>query len=154
MEACRRTTFGLQGNGMSYPGLGSDVKAQLWRTMCCPTLANGKDCVDISSKSLNQMETLQRTLAKRCIGVPMRNHHTAILNALEIQPRKTVIRRRTMSLFSRIFKVDSQMKDICITLLVQYMLHKKLCAGTIVERLVRMEISPLEASFARPLKSS
>ena len=45
-------------------------------------------------------------------------------------------------------------KDICITLLAQYMVHKKLCAGTIVERLVRMGISPLEAAFERPLKSS
>jgi len=26
------------------------------------------------------------------------------------------------------------MKDTCITLLAQYMLHKKLCAGTIVDR--------------------
>jgi len=34
------------------------------------------------------------------------------------------------------------------------MLHKKLCAGTIVQRLVRMEISPLEAAFTRPFKSS
>jgi len=46
------------------------------------------------------------------------------------------------------------MKDICITLLAQYMLHKKLCAGTIVERLVGMRISPLEAAMARLLKSS
>ena len=34
------------------------------------------------------------------------------------------------------------------------MLHKRLCAGTIVERLMGMGISPLEAAFARPLKSS
>ena len=54
---------------------------------------------------------------------------------------------------AKIFKVDSQMKDICITLLAQYMLHKKLRAGTIVEWLVRMGISLLEAAFARPLKS-
>jgi len=46
------------------------------------------------------------------------------------------------------------MKDICITSLAQYVLHKKLCTGTIVERLVRMGISPLESVFARPLKSS
>jgi len=34
------------------------------------------------------------------------------------------------------------------------MFHVKLCAGTIVERLIRMGISPLEGAFARPLKSS
>ena len=67
MKACRRTTFGHQGSNMSYPGLDNDVKAHLWRTMCCPTLIYGTDCVDISRKSLNQMESLQRTLVKRCI---------------------------------------------------------------------------------------
>jgi len=46
------------------------------------------------------------------------------------------------------------MKDICITLLAQYMLHKKTCTETIAERLVRMGISPIEAAFARLLKSS
>ena len=122
--------------------------------MCCPNLTYGTDCVDISSKILNQMESLQGTLVKRCIGVPKRNHHTTILNALEIRPLQTAIRQQTTSLFSRIFKVDSQMKDICITLLAQYKLQKKLCPGTIVERLVRMGISPLETTFARPLKSS
>jgi len=98
------------------------------------------------------MESLQGRLVKLCIGVPKRNHHTAKLNALEIQLLQTVIRQQTMYLFYKIFKVDSQTKDICITLLPQYVLHKKLCAWTIVERLVRMEISPLEAAFARPLK--
>ena len=34
------------------------------------------------------------------------------------------------------------------------MLRKKLCAGTIVERLVTMEISPLESIFIRTVKSS
>ena len=33
------------------------------------------------------------------------------------------------------------------------MLRKKLCAGTIVERLVTMGISPLYAVFVRPVKS-
>ena len=110
MKACLCTTFGLQGSGMPYPGLDSDTNAHLWRTMCCPTLTYGTDCID-------KMESQQGTLVKQCIDVSKRNHHTAILNALEIQPRKTVIRRRTMSLFSRIFKVDSQIKHIFITLL-------------------------------------
>jgi len=72
-------------------------------------------CVDISSKNLNQMQSLKGTLVKRCIEVPKRNQHTAILNALEIQPLQTVIRQETMSLFSLIFKVDSQIEDICIS---------------------------------------
>jgi len=86
MKTCRRTTFGLQGSGISYPGLGSDVKAHLWHTMCCPKLTYGTDCVEISSKSPNKMESLQGTrTVKRCIGVPKVNHHT-ILHSLEIQP--------------------------------------------------------------------
>ena len=115
MKACRCTTLGLQGSGMLYPGLNSDVNARLWSTMCCPTLTYGTDCLD-------KMESQQGTLVKQCIDVSKRNHHTTILNALEIRPLQTAIRQQTTSLFSRIFKVDSQMKDICITLLAQYII--------------------------------
>jgi len=46
------------------------------------------------------------------------------------------------------------MKYTSIPLQAQYMLHEKLCTGTIVGRLVRMGISQLEAAFATPSKSS
>ena len=96
-KTCRRTTFGLQGSGISYPGLGSDVKADLCGIMCCPTLTYGTDCI-------NKMESQQGTLVKQCIDVPKRNHHIAILNALEIQPHYEQLFGK------RIFKVESQMK--------------------------------------------
>jgi len=101
MKACRCTTFGLQGSGMLYPGLDTDVNAHLWRTMCCPTLTYGTDCLD-------KMESQQGTLVKQCIDVSKRNHHTTILNALEIQPLQTVIRQQTISLFSRMCNLTSK----------------------------------------------
>ena len=69
-------------------------------------------CSILSNENLNQMGSLQGTLVKRYIGVPKRNHHTAILNALEIQPLQTVTRQQSMSLFSRICKVDSQIRHL------------------------------------------
>ena len=74
------------------------------------SLTYGIYSVDFSST--NQMELLQGTLVNLFIGVPKINHPTAILNALELQQLQTVIRRQTMSLFSKIYNVVSHIKDI------------------------------------------
>ena len=148
ITVCRRTTFGLQGRGMSYPGLGSDVKAHLWKTTCSPALTYGMDCVQVSNKSMHKMESLQGTLMKRCLGVPKYNHHSTILQALDIVPITKAIEDKTITLFQRLLRVESQTKDVCMTLMARYILNKQLYDETLVERLVRMGISPIETAYS------
>ena len=75
------------------------------------------------------MYNIEAVLNKRQPGdSPKRNHHTAILNSLEIQPLQTVSRQQTMSLFSRIFRLPNERHLYNFT--GSYALQ--LCAGTIL----------------------
>ena len=107
IKSCRRATYGLQSVGMSYPGLNSEAKAHLWRTICCPTLVYGMDTIPMSIYSQKRLDTTQGCTLKHVLGIPKRNHHSQLLEALDIHKVKTIIENRTVALYNRIFKLPS-----------------------------------------------
>ena len=38
---CRGSFYGLSSSGMCYPGLSSEAKSYIWKTVCCPVLTYG-----------------------------------------------------------------------------------------------------------------
>ena len=42
---CRRSFYGLSSSGMCYPGLSSEAKSYIWKTVCSPVLTYGLECV-------------------------------------------------------------------------------------------------------------
>ncbi len=154
IQACRRNAFSLQGRGMSYPGLSSDVKAHLWRTTCSPVLTYGMECLALNRTSIKRMESLQGSLVKRCLGIPKRNHHSDILCAMNIPTVETTVVQKRSALFHRACKVDSQMRDLNMTLLSRYILRGTTYPGTMINNLVSIGISPLDAAFYKHINSS
>ena len=116
IKSCRRATYGLQSVGMSYPGLNSEAKAHLWRTICCPTLVYGMDTIPMSTYSQKRLDTTQGCTLKHVLGIPKRNHHSQLLEALDIHKVKTIIENRTVALYNRIFKLPSSPTQIYVSM--------------------------------------
>ena len=49
LTKCRNSSIALSGAGMCYPGLASETKSHLFKTICQPTLIYGLDSVPISN---------------------------------------------------------------------------------------------------------
>ena len=42
---CRRSFYGLSSSGMCYPGLSSETKSYIWKTVCSPVLTWIRMCI-------------------------------------------------------------------------------------------------------------
>ena len=74
-SACRRSFFGLADVGMSYPGFSSEVKSHLWKSVCAPTLLYGVDGINMNDTVIKQVESIQGSLMKQCLGRGKRCNH-------------------------------------------------------------------------------
>jgi len=84
LTKCRNSSFALSGAGMCYPGLASETKSHLFKTICQPTLMYGLDPVPISNAMVKQLENTQGAIMKRVCGIPKRSHHLLLFDALDI----------------------------------------------------------------------
>ena len=48
ISCCWRSYYGLSDIGMCYPGLPTDVKCHLWRSICVPSFVHGFDAISIN----------------------------------------------------------------------------------------------------------
>ncbi len=136
---------------MAYPGTSTEVKAYLWRTVCLPTAAYGLDALPISHADIERLESLQGTLIKQSLGLAKRMHHTKLLRPMNIAPVSETIDRMTLSLYSRIFRVDSPARDLCSYMLSKYLLTGVYHKNTLIGRVINMGISPVRAALS-PVK--
>ena len=150
--ACRRSIYGLQGIGMNYPGLMSDTKAHIWKTVGVPTLTSGMDSLPLTKCQMNKLESMQGSMIKRCLGLAKRNHHQNLLRALNIPRIEHVLRNQTASLFNRICNNASPAKDLNMYMLSLFVTKGHLIKGTLVDKLVKLGLSPLQTVFNRPSK--
>ena len=138
---------------MSYPGLNSETKAHLWKTVCAPSLLYGCESLNISHNELYNLESLQGTLIKQALGLSKRSHHSNILEALNIPKLGETINEHVLSLYYRIYCVESPVRDLCRELLFMYVSKQLLVKGTIIERVVRLGHSPLSVAFTKHVKN-
>ena len=68
---------------MCYPGLNSSSKMHLFRSICQTTLMYGVECLNISSKHVNILNSAQGSVVKHVhvhvSGLSVRARHTALL---------------------------------------------------------------------------
>ena len=83
-QKCKRSMFALSGIGMSYPGLDTLNKVNLFKSICRPTLMYGVDCLNISKNNLKDIQSTQGFIMKHVCGLSKRAHHSDILKALDI----------------------------------------------------------------------
>ena len=90
--------YKLSSLGLSYPGLNSDVKAFLWKSIGCPLISYGMESIAISNSDIKILKTTQGNIIKRVMGLNKRSHHSKLLKALNIPSVDDVIKKLSMSI--------------------------------------------------------
>ena len=142
VNKAKRSMFSLSSVGMSYPGLNTDSKVNLYNTVISPTLMYGLECINLKSKDTARVQSTQGTIMKYVCGIGKRSHHTVLLQALGISNAENVIADRSKSLFSRICKNDSPTRDLCLYFTKLYIRDNVTIPGTLVSRLIANGVSP------------
>ena len=148
----RQRLYGLSSIGMSYPGLATDVKTYLWKTVGAPIMTYGLETVSLSKQDMKDLSTAQGSLIKRVMGIPKRSHHTRLLKALKIQQISDVISWNTKKLFYRIFASQTPARDVQMQLLAHYIISGECPKNSLISKLVAMGSSPTQCAFNRPCK--
>jgi hypothetical protein len=148
IQKCRSSMYSLAEIGMCYPGLSSDVKAHIWRSVCLPTLLYGCESVCLREPELRKMESTQGKLIKQVLGLSKRSHTSHLIQALDIYKVENVIGCRIVSLFRRIFQVESPCHKLCMLQLNRYMLTGYCNKDTLIGRIVSMGLSPIKIAFS------
>ena len=91
---------------------------------------------------MKKLETLQGNLVKQSMGLSKRVHTTELMASLNINKIFDIVKRNTVSLLKRIFKVQSPLKRLTIHMLSQF-IYK----GTIVSNILSMGLSPVQCAF-------
>ena len=64
VQKCKRSMYALSNCGMRYPGLSSSTKSHLFRSVCQPTLMYGVECLNVTSKNSNDLNSAQGSVIK------------------------------------------------------------------------------------------
>ena len=151
VNACRRSMYSLQEIGMSYPGLDTNVKVHLWKTMGLPSLLYASEAIALRDCNIKELNSYQGSCIKRCLGIAPRSHHSNLLKAAGLQPVQDVIGKRVVSLYNRIFKTQSPSHDINMYFLSRFISQGEYCEGTLLDRVIRLGLSPVSVAF-NPVK--
>ena len=90
---CRRSFYGLSSSEMCYPGLSSEAKSYIWKTVRSPVLTYGLECVYLNKTGINKLESLQGRCIKEAIGVSKRSHHSDLLTAMGINTVNNIVNK-------------------------------------------------------------
>ena len=81
IQNCRQAFYSMSFSRMSYPGLPTGIKSQLWETICCPTILYGMEAVSLPKIQFKNIESTQGSLIKQSLGLSKYSHHSKILIA-------------------------------------------------------------------------
>jgi len=147
VSASRRCIYGLQEIGMSYPGLSTEVKVHLWNSMGLPTLLYGTEAISLSNNDIKDLCSAQGSHIKRCLGLSKKAHHSQLLRAAGIKSIQECINARVLSLYKRVFNVDSPTKCLNMYFISRYIAGGDLIDGTLIANIIKLGISPISAIF-------
>ncbi len=147
---CRQSFYSLSPVGILYPGASVNVQSYLYKHICQPSLTYGLECINISDKDLQNLNTVQGKLIKQSLGLSKHSHNTQLLEAMSIKSVTDIVVRNTVGLYHRIFKVASPTRTMNFYLMSLYLLNGTLVPGSLLERIVRYGYSPIELMFTQP----
>ena len=143
--ACRRSAYGLSSSGLCYPGLSTETKVFLWKSVCQPTLTFALECCTLDKESLTKLESAQGTLVKGFCGISKRSHHTRLLEALDVPKIKPLVDRNCTNLFRNIFKTDSPARDLNIIFLAKFLFEDSdIVKGTLLSKILTCGFNPFD----------
>ena len=143
--------YALASVGCSYPGLATEVKVHLWKTIGLPSLLYNLEIFKLKPGQQKFIESVQSSIIKRIVGFPKRSHHTALLQAVNIDDVMSTVTRNTLSLWWRLFQVDNPARKLQIKLMKEFYNGNGLIPGTILQRVVSAGFSPIKSLFTKQL---
>ena len=150
IQASRRAMYSLAGAGCTYSGnLSSEVKTYLWKSIGLPSLLYNLEATNLSNVYCRKLESAQSSTIKRILGFAQRSHHTNLLRALNLPSINFLVEKAVLSLWYRIFQVDSPAKVLCANLLSMYILKGNCVPGTLLDRLVKLKFSPVRCMLQK-----
>ena len=149
IQKCYRSFYSLRNAGFSYPGVHSDVKSYMWKSMCQPVLLYGSDCINLSSTDIKTMETSQGKIIKQSLGLSKYSRNTNLLQALNINKVSHNIIHSTLSLWNRLFCVKSPTQTLCSYLYGEFLSTGNTVPGTLLSRIVNSGHSPLICTLTK-----
>ena len=72
VNASRRAMYALASVGCSYPGLATEVKVHLWKTIGLPSLLYNLEIFKLKPGQQKFIESVQSSIIKRIVGFPKR----------------------------------------------------------------------------------
>ena len=143
VSAARRAMFRFHKVGWCYPGLSTEAKTYLWQSVGICSLTYGMDCINLTRKNLQELESAQGCLVKQSLGLSKFSHHTSLVKALNINCVRNIVFCDTASLVRRISQTDSPARDLLSFQLSNFILHGTCDSGSMVDRLRQMKVSPM-----------
>ena len=154
VNASRRTMYALASVGCSYPGLSTEVKVHLWKTIGLSSLLHNLEIFKLKPWQQKFIESVQSSIKKRIVGFPKRSHHSALLQAVNIDDVMSSVTRNTLSLWWRLFQVDNSARKLQIKLMKEFYNGNGLIPGTILQRVVSTGFSPIKSLFTKQLNAN
>ena len=112
-----------------------------------PCLTYGCECLSLNNSDKGRLESAQGVLVKQCMGLSKRSHHSCLLKALCIPNVCDVLTKRALSLYHRVFQVDSPCRDLCLEMLCRYLTDGKVIGGTLLHKVIQAGYSPIHTAF-------
>ena len=150
INKCRQSFYGLGNIGMSYPGATPGVQAYLYKSICQPTLTYGLESMNCSKAQMQKLDSIQGKLIKQSLGLSKRSHNTELLQAMNISNVKSIVNRNVLSLYNRIFKLETPARRLAQYFLSRYIVYGNTVPGTLLDRVVSMGESPISMALNKP----
>ena len=150
VDKCKRSFYSLSDAGMSYPGCSSDAKAYMWNAICQPVLTYGMECLNLKKQDSDLINTTQSNCIKQSLGFSKRVKSSHLLEALNIVKTRYKINSLTCSLLYRIMHVDCPVQRLNALFLSMFICENVLIPGTLIERIVKLDLSPTRCAFVPP----
>ena len=144
VQAWRRTMHGLTSVGCCYPGLSTDVKAHLYKTIGLPSLLYDNESVSLNQTFMKSLQCAQSNIVKNIMGFNKRSHHSNLLHAIRKDKVETSVIRGILCLWYRIYQVDNLARVLSNAMLCDYINRRNSIPGTLIHRVVEAGFSSIK----------
>ncbi len=144
ITSSRRAFYGLSNVGMCETSLSAMVKSYLWKSVCSPSLLYGVECLPLTEKDRQQIDSAMGSMIKQSLRLSKFSHHSHLLQAMNIEPVSHSINTRITKLFAKSLSGSSPHRSLCTYLLSKYIYTGTIVKGTLLERVILSGASPMD----------
>ena len=141
--------YGLTSMGCCYPGLSTDVKAHLYKTIGLPSLLYDIESVSLNQTLMKSLECAQSSIVKNIMGFNERSHHSNLFYAVRIDKVETSVFRGILSLWYIIYQVDNPARVLSNAMLCDYINSRHLIPGALIHCVVEAGFSPIKCLYIK-----